>query len=125
MFHRKLLSGISYVLGLLIILNCILNITMFVWSYFGVPPLQIIDSRYEVKVRYLLLLREIGTMLFLFIIVGAVKHFVSTGKTIKTEPVKIETELERSSSHFEDFVPVRMTPSKPKGKPGRKKKIVA
>ena len=58
----------------MLIAKILLMIVMFIWSYFGVPPVQIFSNQITGVVKYLLLLQEIGSSLFFFIAVGAVKY---------------------------------------------------
>jgi hypothetical protein len=77
MFNKKLLSGLVYTVGLLLIVKALFVLSMFVWKYFGTQPLVIFDPRFEELSHYVILIQEIGTILFFYVFAGAMKWWLT------------------------------------------------
>lgn len=84
MFNKKLLSVIAYVLGLLLLVKLLFVVTMFVWSYFGVPPIQVFQDPMGRMahvppnvVTYILLAQEVGATAFIYLILGVLAKMAS------------------------------------------------
>ena len=76
MFNKKFVLNLCKIVGFMIMAQVLLMITMFVWSYFGTPPVQIFDARISGVVKYLLLLQEIGSSLFFYVAIAGVKYLM-------------------------------------------------
>ncbi len=79
-FNKKMLLGLANAVGVLLILAFILNVVMYVWAYFGVPPLQFFDKAQGVAVSYYLLLNKLGTLIFLYVFTGALAGLIKSSK---------------------------------------------
>ncbi len=73
MFNRKLLSVLAYMVAVLLAAKALLAIVMFVWAYFATPPVVMFPAGIAGHLQYLLLLQELGTVLFIYLAVGALK----------------------------------------------------
>jgi hypothetical protein len=74
MFNRKLVSVLCYIVAVLLVAKVLLMLVMFVWGFFGTPPVQMFDMRLEPTVRYILFIQEMGTTIFIFIVLCAAKY---------------------------------------------------
>lgn len=74
MFNRKMLSAFAYVVAGLLVLKALLSLTMFVWSNFETPPIAMFPTEIALHLQYLLLVQELGTILFFYLVVGALKN---------------------------------------------------
>lgn len=77
MFNRKFLSGLAYTLGGLLMVKAVFVVTMFVWGYFGQPPLALFNPGASQILNYILLLQELGSILFFFVAVGLAKWLIA------------------------------------------------
>ena len=75
-----MLLGLANAIGVLLILGFILNVAMYIWTYFGVPPLQFFDKTQGAVVSYYLLLNKLGTFVFLYVFTGALAGLVKSSK---------------------------------------------
>jgi len=73
MFNRKLLSVLAYIVAILLLIKAVLSLAMFVWAYFGTPPLVMFPAGVAQHLQYLLLLQELGSVAFLYLVVAALK----------------------------------------------------
>lgn len=73
MFNRKLLSVLAYIVAVLLAIKAVLVIVMFVWSYFGTPPVVMFPPEIAEHLRYLLMIQELGTVVFLYLVVATLK----------------------------------------------------
>ena len=74
MFNRKMLSAFAYVVAALLALKALLSLTMFVWSNFEAPPIAMFPTEIALHLQYLLLVQELGTIFFIYLVVGALKN---------------------------------------------------
>ena len=77
MFNKKLLTVLCYFVAALLALKVVLLIAMFVWSFFGVPPVQVFDNKVATLIKFLLLFQELGTTVFFYVINSGVKQFLA------------------------------------------------
>jgi hypothetical protein len=71
MFPKKLIWILSQIVASLLILKVLLVITMFVWGFFGPAPVPVFMSKADGIIPYLLLVQELGTTVFLYVVVAA------------------------------------------------------
>lgn len=71
--------GLSNILGVLLILTLVLNLAMYVWAFFGAPPLQLFDVTGGV-VSYYVLLNKLATLVFFYVMLGAFASLVKGSK---------------------------------------------
>lgn len=79
LFNKKLMMGLINVVGVLIILLILLSITMYVWAYFGTPPLPMFDVTLGI-VSYFKLINQLATFTFFYIMLGAFAALVKGSK---------------------------------------------
>lgn len=71
MYCKRCLKTVARTLAVLLTLEALLMIVMFVWSYFGMAPIPMFnDPMLPEFMKVLLLLEKVGTVAFLFLIVG-------------------------------------------------------
>jgi len=76
MFGKKLLSILCYTLEVLIVLKVLFELVMFVWGVAaGTPPISIFQPGvpYGSFLGVLLLLQEIGSSMFAYVVVAVLK----------------------------------------------------
>lgn len=88
MFSSKIISTTCQVLGVLLILKALLVVTMFVWSFYGVPPVPMINAHAPGLTPYLVLTQEIATSALLYVFVGFIGSMVSCHNKMAPVPVK-------------------------------------
>jgi len=84
MFNKKLLSVLAYVIAVLLIIKALYVLVNFGWSYFGAPPQEVFgqqafDPLNYPFISYLLLLQDLATVSFIYLIVGGLKSLVCCG----------------------------------------------
>lgn len=84
MFNKKLLSVLAYVIAVLLLVKAAYVLVNFGWSYFGTPPQavfgqQAFDPVNYPFISYLLLLQDLATVSFIYLIVGGLKSLVWCG----------------------------------------------
>lgn len=87
MFNKKLLSVLAYVIAVLLLVKAAYVLVNFGWSYFGAPPQEVFGQQAFDPVNYpfisyLLLLQDLATVSFIYLIVGALKSLVVCGCTL-------------------------------------------
>ena len=78
-FNKKLLMGLSNILGVALILNFLFYITMYIWTFFGNAPLQIFDVS-QGFVSYYAFLYKLFPMVLAYIMVGAFAAIIKSSK---------------------------------------------
>ncbi len=79
LINKKLLMGICYTLGVLLMLQFLLNIVMYIWALFGSAPLPIFNVSGGIISYYILLVAE-ATTAFQFLVVGTAAALVKGSK---------------------------------------------
>lgn len=79
LFNKKLLMGLINITGVLLILTFVLNLAMYVWAFFGAPPLPLFDVTGGI-VSYYILLNKLATLVFFYIMLGAFAALVKGSK---------------------------------------------
>jgi hypothetical protein len=79
LFNKKFLMGLSYIVGVLLILTFVLNLVMYVWAFFGRPPLALYDVTGGLA-SYYILLNKLVTLVFYYILVGGFAAIVKSSK---------------------------------------------
>ena len=77
MFNKKFAVGLCNLLAFMLIAKTLLVTVMFVWGFFGEAPVQVFDARVEGIVKYLLFLQEIGSTIFVYVLVVSMQYFIS------------------------------------------------
>jgi hypothetical protein len=77
MFNKKFLQVLIYAVGVLLIAKALFVAAMFVWKYFDVQPVAIFDPRFSELSHYVILVQEIGTILFFLAFVGLMKWWLN------------------------------------------------
>lgn len=75
MFNSRLVSVLCYIVGVLLIVKVVLMKAMFIWSYFGTPPLQVFSVPMQGVLPYVLLAQELGVSIFAFVVVAAIEMY--------------------------------------------------
>jgi len=73
MFNNKVIAALANVIAILLLLKAILVIVIFVWGYYGTPPVMIFDPRLPQENQVLLFIQELGTIAFFYIFLGVLK----------------------------------------------------
>ncbi len=79
LFNKKLLVGLSNLVGVILVLALLLNVGMYVWAFFATPPLALFDVTQGI-VSYYFLLNKLVTLVFFFIITGVFVALVKGSK---------------------------------------------
>ena len=79
LFNKKLVMGLVNITGVLLILSFLLNITMYVWAYFGRAPLPFFDVSGGI-ISYYILLDKLATMVFFYIVLATFAAIVKGSK---------------------------------------------
>ena len=116
MFNKKLLSVLAYVIAVLLLVKAAYVLVNFGWSYFGAPPQEVFGQQAFDPVNYpfisyLLLLQDLATVSFIYLIVGGLKSLVCCSCTINTSkaaaPKVMMSEPKMSPAHKVTRKPVR------------------
>lgn len=76
MFNKKVLGLLAFIVGVLLVVKAIFVLTMFTWSFYGQAPVMIFNPGASMMVNVLLLVQELGTLAFFFLVVGFIKSLV-------------------------------------------------
>jgi len=79
LFNKKLMMGLINGVGVLLILVILLSITMYVWAYFGTPPLPMFSVD-QGLISYFKLINQLATFTFFYIMLGAFAALVKGSK---------------------------------------------
>lgn len=80
MFNNKIVLPLCRILGALLLLKALLVIVMFIWSYYGTPPVPIINAQAPGYAQYLVLLQELAVTAFWYLVLGYVYNFMLHAK---------------------------------------------
>lgn len=73
------MMGVCNVMGILLMLAFVINLVMYIWAYFGVPPLPLFDVQGGVA-SYYIFIRTMATYIFLYMVVGASAAMIKGSK---------------------------------------------
>ncbi len=93
MFNKKFALGMCQLLAAMLMAKIILITTMFIWGFFGDAPVQVFDARVEGIVKYLLFIQEVGSTLFIYILVVAMKYFICCHGVVKAKPMEMKVPM--------------------------------
>ena len=79
MFNKKLLMGLCNLVGVLIVLTILLNVVMYVWAFWAMPPLPNFDPKAGL-VSYYRLLNQLVTLVFFYIMLGGFAGLIKNSK---------------------------------------------
>ena len=79
LFNKKLLMGLSNILGVMLILNFLFYIAMYIWAFFGTPPVQLFDVT-QGFISYYGFLYKLLPMVFFYLMIGAFAGIVKGSK---------------------------------------------
>ena len=79
LFNKKLILGLANIMGVLIILNTILNVVMYVWAFFGNAPFPMFDV-HQGLVSYYGFMFKISGFVFIYVLIAALVAMVKGSK---------------------------------------------
>lgn len=79
LFNKKMLVGLCNVIGVLIVANFVLNIVMYVWAFYGEPPLAMFNVT-NTYVAYYNLVYQLSSMVFMYVTIGMVCGLIKSSK---------------------------------------------
>jgi hypothetical protein len=74
MFNKKLLNILCWIMAVMLVAKLALDLILFIWAYFAAPSLN------PELVKVLQEIAGIGQVIFIYIIVAAVRNIVLTAK---------------------------------------------
>jgi hypothetical protein len=83
LFNKKLLMGLINITGVLLILAFVLNLAMYIWTYFGAAPLPLFDPQQihgQPVIAYYVLLNKLSTLVFFYVMTGVFGALVKGSK---------------------------------------------
>ena len=79
LFNKKLIMGLCNILGLMLIINILVYITMYIWAFFGTPPLPFFDISQGV-ISYYTFIFKLLTLVFYYVVVAGFAALVKSSK---------------------------------------------
>ena len=77
MFNRKLLNVLAYIVAALLVIKALLTITMFIWAYFGTPPIAMFPIATPQHILYMLLIQDLAATVFIYLIVATLRKIIT------------------------------------------------